>query len=93
MEALGDVRGLRVGIIYDAQSEDKVCMYQRWKCDNASVLTVTYMNNENISTYGKDTVSDGTGTFKERSDNKFALTVEALSYISAASKSAAGRNK
>ena len=93
MEALGDMRGLRVGIVYDAQSEDKVCMYQRWKCDNASVLTVTYMNNENISTYGKDTVSDGTGTFKERDDNKFALTVEALSFISAASKSTAGRNK
>ncbi len=88
MEALADARGLRVGIVYDAQSEDKVCMYQRWKCENGSVLTVTYMQNENISTYGNGTTSDGQGKYKEKDDNKFALLVEALSFISAASRSA-----
>jgi hypothetical protein len=75
--------------VYDAQSEDKKCMYQRWTCDNATVLTVTYMNNENISTYGSDIKADGKGDYKERDENKFALLVEALSFISASSKSVA----
>lgn len=47
--------GLRVGVVYDAISDKQRLMYQRWACKNESVLTVTYMNGGDISTFGGKT--------------------------------------
>ena len=52
LEALPHESGLRVGIVYDARAEDQCLMYQKWTCKNESVLTITFMNGGDISTYG-----------------------------------------
>lgn len=52
VEAIPHDYGLKVGVVYDAKSEGQVLMYQRWGCKNESVLTVTFMNGGDISTFG-----------------------------------------
>lgn len=52
IEAQADPYGLKVGIIYDAAPEGQILMYQMWKVKNESVLTITYVNGGDISTFG-----------------------------------------
>eukprot|EP01035_Chromulina_nebulosa_P018217 gene18217-23883_t len=91
VEAIPHDYGLRVGIIYDAKSEGQVLMYQRWVCKNESVLTVTFMNGGDISTFGDNTVSQGKGEFREKDTEKFASAVEALTYQSPVTRAALKR--
>jgi membrane-bound inhibitor of C-type lysozyme len=52
VQAASDPIGLKVAIVYDAAPEGQELFYQRWQCKNDSVLTVTYMNGSDISTFG-----------------------------------------
>ena len=52
VEAQSDPYGLKIGIIYDAAPESQELMYQMWKVKNESVLTITYVNGSDISTFG-----------------------------------------
>jgi hypothetical protein len=52
VEAATDPIGLKIGIVYDAAPEGKILMYQMWKVKNGSVLTITYVNGGDISTFG-----------------------------------------
>jgi hypothetical protein len=52
VEAASDPIGLKIAIVYDAAPEGQVLMYQMWKVKNESVLTLTYMNGGDISTFG-----------------------------------------
>jgi hypothetical protein len=52
VQAASDPIGIKVAIVYDAEPEGQVLLYQRWQCKNSSVLTVTYMNGGDISTFG-----------------------------------------
>lgn len=49
---LSDPYGLKVGIVYDAAPEGQYLLYQRWQVKNESVLTITYVNGGDISTFG-----------------------------------------
>ena len=42
----------QVGIVYDAAPEGQILMFQMWKVKNESVLTITYVNGGDISTFG-----------------------------------------
>jgi hypothetical protein len=58
VEAIPHDYGLRVGIIYDATNDGNKLLYQRWKVKTSAVLTVTFMNGGDISTFGgKRTIS------------------------------------
>lgn len=52
VEAATDPIGLKIGIVYDAAPEGQILMYQMWKVKNESVLTITYVNGGDISTFG-----------------------------------------
>ena len=52
VEALTDPIGLKIAIVYDAAPEGQYLLYQRWQVSNNSVLTITYMNGGDISTFG-----------------------------------------
>jgi hypothetical protein len=52
VEAASDPIGLKVAIVYDAAPEGQILMHQMWKVKNESVLTITYMNGGDISTFG-----------------------------------------
>jgi hypothetical protein len=52
VEAASDPIGLKIGIVYDAAPEGQILMYQMWKVKNESVLTITYVNGGDISTFG-----------------------------------------
>ncbi len=52
VQAASDPIGLKIAVIYDAVPEGQIYHYQRWQCKNSSVLTVTYIDGGNISTYG-----------------------------------------
>ncbi len=52
--ASSDPIGLKVAVVYDAAPEGQQLLYHRWQCKNESVLTVTYMNGAEISTFGGD---------------------------------------
>lgn len=54
VEAASDPYGLKIAIIYDAAPEGNQLFYQRWQVKNESVLTITYMNGGDISTFGGD---------------------------------------
>lgn len=41
-----------MGIVYDAAPEGQILMFQMWKVKNESVLTITYVNGGDISTFG-----------------------------------------
>lgn len=49
---LSDPYGLKIGIVYDAAPEGQYLLYQRWQVTNESVLTITYVNGGDISTFG-----------------------------------------
>mmetsp|Transcript_1349 Transcript_1349/g.1433 ORF Transcript_1349/g.1433 Transcript_1349/m.1433 type:complete len:136 (+) Transcript_1349:136-543(+) len=80
VQAASDPIGLKIAVIYDAVPEGQIYHYQRWQCKNSSVLTVTYIDGGNISTYGDDTTSQGKGKIKESKDENFAKAIEALTY-------------
>jgi len=50
--ALSDPYGLKIAIVYDAAPDGQYLLYQRWQVKNESVLTITYMNGGDISTFG-----------------------------------------
>ncbi len=52
VQAASDPIGLKVAIVYDAAPDEQMLLYQRWQCKNSSILTVTYMNGGDISTFG-----------------------------------------
>ena len=52
VEALTDPIGLKIAIIYDAAPEGQYLLYQRWQVKKDSVLTITYINGGDISTFG-----------------------------------------
>jgi len=52
VQAASDPIGIKVAIVYDAEPEGQQLLYQRWVCKNSSVLTVTYVNGGDISTFG-----------------------------------------
>ncbi len=52
VEAASDPYGLKIAIVYDAAPEGSQLFYQRWQVKNESVLTITYMNGGDISTFG-----------------------------------------
>jgi hypothetical protein len=52
VQAASDPIGMKYGIVYDAAPEGQVLFYQRWQVKNKSVLTVTYMNGADISSFG-----------------------------------------
>ncbi len=52
VEAASDPIGLKIAIVYDAAPEGNQLFYQRWNVKNESVLTITYMNGGDISTFG-----------------------------------------
>lgn len=52
VQAASDPIGIKVAIVYDAQPEGQQLFYHRWQCKNKAVLTVTYMNGADISTFG-----------------------------------------
>jgi len=91
VEAIANDYGLRVGIVYDAKTEEQKLLYQRWKVKTSSVLTVTFMNGGDISTFGDNTAADGKGEFRERNETKFANAVEALTYQSPVTRAALKR--
>ena len=47
-----DPIGLKVGIVYEADTESQKLSYQRWKCKRESTLTITYLSGGDISTFG-----------------------------------------
>jgi hypothetical protein len=55
VEAQPDPYGLKIGIVYDAAPETQELMFQMWKVKNESVLTITYVNGGDISTFGGNT--------------------------------------
>ena len=61
IEAQADPYGLKVGIVYDAAPEGQILMYQMWKVKNESVLTITYVNGGDISTFGGTCISPPLG--------------------------------
>lgn len=91
VEAIPHDYGLKVSIVYDAKSEGQVLMYQRYSCKNESVLTVTFMNGGDVSTFGDNTVSQGKGEIKVRNESSFAQAVEALTYQSPVTRAAIRR--
>jgi nucleoside-specific outer membrane channel protein Tsx len=52
LEAASDPIGLKIAIIYDAAPDGNQLFYQRWQVKNESVLTITFMNGGDISTFG-----------------------------------------
>jgi hypothetical protein len=52
VEAASDPIGLKIAIVYDAAPEGNQLFYQRWNVKNESVLTITFMNGGDISTFG-----------------------------------------
>lgn len=52
VEAAADAYGLKIGVVYDAAPEDQMLMYQMWNAKNEAVLTITYVNGGDISTFG-----------------------------------------
>jgi len=86
--ALSDPYGLKIAIVYDAAPEGQYLLYQRWQVKNESVLTITYMNGGDISTFGDDTVSMGKDKIKESDSSAFAVAIEALTYQSPVTRAA-----
>ena len=52
VQAASDPIGLKIAIVYDAAPDGQQLFYQRWQCRNKSILTVTYINAGDISTFG-----------------------------------------
>lgn len=52
VKAASDPIGLKIGVIYDAAPEGQLLFYERYQVKNKSVLTITYLNGEDISTFG-----------------------------------------
>jgi hypothetical protein len=52
VQAASDPIGLKAAIVYDAQPDGQMLFYNRFQCKNSSVLTVTYMDGANVSTFG-----------------------------------------
>jgi len=47
-----DPIGLKVGIVFEADTDSQKLSYQRWNCKRESTLTITYINAGDISTFG-----------------------------------------
>ncbi len=56
VEASADPIGLRMGIIYEADTEEMKVMFQKYTTKRDSVLTITYINGQDISTFGGDNI-------------------------------------
>ena len=52
VEALSSPIGLKIAIVYDAAPEGQYLLYQRWEVKINSILTITYVNGGDISTFG-----------------------------------------
>ena len=54
-------------------------MYQRWNCKNDSTFTVTYLNGEDITTFGATTGAPQTKTYVKINDkDAFDAAVSAM---------------
>ena len=52
VETNPDPIGLKLGIIYDVNTDQKDLLYHRFFCKNDGVLNVTEINGQDISYYG-----------------------------------------
>lgn len=91
VEANSDPNGLKIAIVYDAQPDGQVLLYQRWGIKNASVITITQINNDEISIIGEGYTSQGKGKVKEKDETAFATAIDALTYQSPIERSNARR--
>eukprot|EP01036_Dinobryon_divergens_P023066 gene23066-31383_t len=91
VEALSSPIGLKIAIVYDAAPEGQYLLYQRWEVKINSILTITYVNGGDISTFGDDTVSMGKEKVRVTDSEAFARAIEALTYQSPVTRAATTR--
>lgn len=86
VEALPNVIGLKVAIVYSANTDTHEVVYQMWKCANRSKLQVTYMNGPDIYTTGDNTSLLQTGKVV-LPESAFDRVVAALQYTAPVTRS------
>jgi hypothetical protein len=81
VEAMSNPIGLKVAIVFSANTKTQEVRYKRWKCANDSTFSISYMNGHDIYASGDNVSAEAVGKITIYDEQDFSNIVAALQYI------------